>query len=103
MWGNVKFHRVCKGFILIPPKTINLPHTIRDDYNFRSYKYMVVNNKGEAQYFTLHPKSKEKRKHSSGSGCAGIEIAKLSNEARIGTMCDHWDSESSWTKNNRQT
>ena len=61
MWGNVNFHRVCKGFILIPPKTINLPHTIREDYNFRSYKYMVVNNKGEAQYFTLHPKSKEKK------------------------------------------
>ena len=59
MWEDVKFHRVCKGFILIPPKTINLSNTIREDYNFQSYKYMVVNNKGETPYFMLHPKNRE--------------------------------------------
>ena len=93
MWGNVNFHRICKGYILIPPTTINLPHTIREDYNSRSYKYMVVNNKGEGQYFTLHPKSKEtKRKYSSGRGHAGIAITTLLNAAKKDKMCEHWDN-----------
>ena len=47
---------------------------------------MVVNNKGEAQYFTLHPKSKgKKRKYSSEREYAGIDIF---ND----TMCEHWDN-----------
>ena len=90
---NVNFHRICKGYILIPPTTINLPHTIREDYNFRSYKYKVVNNKGEGQYFTLHPKNKgRKRKYSSGRGRAGIAIATLLNAAKKDKMCEHWDN-----------
>ena len=89
---NVKFHRVCKGFILIPPKTINLPDIMRGDYNFQSFKYMVVNNKGGTPYFTVHPKSKKKRKYSSGRGRAGIVIATLLNAAKKKEMCEHWDN-----------
>ena len=89
---NVHFHRICKGYILIPPTTIKLPHTIREDYNFRSYKYKVVNNKGEGPYFTLHPKIKgRKRKYYSGRERAGIDIATLLNAAKKDTMCEHWD------------
>ena len=54
---------------------------------------MVVNNKGEGKYFTLHPKSKgRKRKYSSGRERAGIAIITLLNAAKKDTMCEHWDN-----------
>ena len=63
---DVKFPRVCKGFILIPwQKRLCLSHTPKSDYNFKSYKFMVVNKLGEGQYLTMHHKKHEKKGNSS--------------------------------------